>query len=169
MADYFTQAVVQPSIPNACITPLERWLLERMFESEAADDDRTYFFASENINDGADLGGSQLEAILRQDTSPLATALREKLRDAADADWLDLSDLGHAIVFQEIIARHPERVPYVTIEMAFTCSRMRPDEFGGGAELITASNVSWINTSRWLSQQIELEAVDTAAEADVRS
>lgn len=31
MADYHAQAVVRPPIPNACITPLERWLTDGSF------------------------------------------------------------------------------------------------------------------------------------------
>jgi len=163
MADYFTQMVVQPSIPNACMTPLERWLLERIFEFEPDDDDTTYFFAVEGANSMADAVDDELEAILREDASPLAVAVREHLANADDSDWLDLDRFGSVPVFQAIVARHPDQVPYVTVEMAFTCSKMRPDGFGGGAELITAQGVRWINTSRWLAD--EIAALAHASEA----
>lgn len=155
MADYFSQTVVQPSIPNAYMTPLERWLLEQMFEFEPDDHNTTYFFATEGTNSTADAEDEELGIILRDDASPLAAALRDQLANADDPGWLDLDRVSYATVFQAIVARHPDQVPFVTVEMAFTCSKMRPDGFGGGAELITADDVRWINTSRWLAERIE--------------
>lgn len=168
VADYYSQTVVQPSIPNACMTPLERWLLEQIFEFEPDDNDTTYFFAAEGANSMADAADDELEAILREDPSPLAAALREQLAKADDPDWLDLDRFGYAAVFQAIVARHPDQLPYVTVEMAFTCSKMRPDGFGGGAELITAEDVRSINTSRWLADAVAAlahasEAADAGA------
>lgn len=168
MADYFTQIVVQPSIPNACMTPLERWLLEQIFEFEPDDNDTTYFFAVEGVNSTAGAADDELAAILREDASPLAAALSEQLANADNPDWLDLDRVAYAPVFQAIVARHPDQVPYVTVTMAFTCSKMRPDGFGGGAELITADGVRWINTSRWLADAIAALAHASEA-ADARA
>ena len=42
MADYHSPTVVQPTIPNADMTPLERLLLTRIFEAEP-DGDGLYF------------------------------------------------------------------------------------------------------------------------------
>ena len=47
MADYYQQTVVQQTIPEADMTPLERLLLSRIFSSER-DGDSWYFFAEEN-------------------------------------------------------------------------------------------------------------------------
>lgn len=154
MADYFSQTVVQPAIPNGCITPLERWLLEQMFQCEGYADERTYFFASESIKDQIDRSDGVLDALLGADASPLAAALREALRTADDPDWLDVGDIGYAAVLQAIVARHPIEVPYVTVEVAYTCSRMRPDGFGGAAELITAAGSQWMGTGAWLESRI---------------
>lgn len=85
MADAYAQTAVQPSIPNACMTPLERWLLEQMFESEA-DGQRTDFFASEGITTAVDGADPALEALLREAASPLPPALREAVRTADDPD-----------------------------------------------------------------------------------
>ena len=46
MADYFEQTVVQQTIPDADMTPLERLLLAHIFQSER-DGDGWYFFAEE--------------------------------------------------------------------------------------------------------------------------
>ena len=168
MADYFIRTVVQPSIPNACMTALERWLLEQMFEFEGDNDDSTYFFASENINDQADATNDELAAILREDASPLATTVHDLVVNAPDPDWLDLDALGYVAVFQAIITRHPNEVPYVTLERAYTCSKMRPDGFGGGAELITADDVRWVSTRHWLERQIETLVGGKPGDADAR-
>lgn len=154
MADYFSQTIVQPVIPNACITPLERFLLEQMFEHEE-DGGRTYFFASESVTDLIDRSDGVLETLLGADASPLAAALREALRTADDPDCLDVGDVGYAAVFQAIVARHLTEVPYVTVEVAYTCSRMRPDGFGGSAELITAAGSQSMGTGAWLESRIE--------------
>ena len=47
MADYFEQTVVQQSIPETDMTPLERLLLSRIFQSER-DGEAWYFFAEDN-------------------------------------------------------------------------------------------------------------------------
>lgn len=73
---------------------------------------------------------------------------------ADDPDWLDVGDLGHAAVLQAIVARHPIEVPYVTVEVAYTCSRMRPNGFGGAADLITAAGSQWTGTGAWLESRM---------------
>lgn len=47
MADYFEQTVIQQCIPETDMTPLERLLLSRIFESER-DGEAWYFFAEDN-------------------------------------------------------------------------------------------------------------------------
>jgi hypothetical protein len=44
MTDYHSPTVVQPTIPNADMTPLEQLLLTRIFEAEP-DGNGLYFFA----------------------------------------------------------------------------------------------------------------------------
>jgi hypothetical protein len=45
----------------------------------------------------------------------------------------------------------PKRILYFT--WASTCSKMRPDEFGGGAFVISDDSISWMNTWAWAEQQ----------------
>src|SRR5271169_7226477 len=49
---------------------------------------------------------------------------------------LDFIDMGWEAIFQDIVRRSAS-LRYVTAVSAFTCSRMRPDGFGGMAVLIT--------------------------------
>jgi hypothetical protein len=50
MADYHTPTVVQPTIPNIDMTPLERLILGQVFDTEA-DGDGFYFFTETGPND----------------------------------------------------------------------------------------------------------------------
>lgn len=41
---------------------------------------------------------------------------------------------------------------------SMSCSRMRPDEFGGGAVFITKDDISYMSAQSWLSDKINDEA-----------
>ncbi len=43
---------------------------------------------------------------------------------------------------------------YLKLEVAFTCSASRANEFGGCAAFITATRTDWVSTSGWLSDKI---------------
>jgi hypothetical protein len=45
--------------------------------------------------------------------------------------------------------------PHIAIQGASTCSKMRPDEFGGFAFLITRDNVRSFCTWQWLDEQTD--------------
>jgi hypothetical protein len=152
MADYFTPTVIQPAIPAADITPLERLLLSHIFYAEP-DGDRLYFTADENPADMIWLDRAPLEAALAQSLtaagSSAVTLVTGQLAripaDNAEIE-LDFSDRSWEAIFQDIIRRSPT-LRYVTAVSAFTCSRMQPDGFGGMAVLITASEVMGKSTS----------------------
>jgi hypothetical protein len=146
MADYFSPTVIQPTIPVADITPLERLLLSHIFNAEP-DDEGLYFYADEGPADMIWLDRSRIEAALAQSPTTIdstaATFVTEQLaRVPADnvEIELDFSDASWESIFQDIVRRSPS-LRYVTAVSAFTCSRMRPDGFGGMAVLITASAV----------------------------
>ena len=61
----------------------------------------------------------------------------------ADLEWLEW-----------VLSTLPEdEVPYITVEYAHTCSKMRPGEFGGGAWFITREGTEFVNTGSWLSNR----------------
>jgi hypothetical protein len=152
MADYFSPTVIQPAIPAADITPLERLLLSHIFYAEP-DGDRLYFTADENPADMIWLDRAPLEAALAQSLTAAGsfavTLVTEQLArisaDNAEIE-LDFSDRSWEAIFQDIILRSPT-LRYVTAVSAFTCSKMRPDGFGGMAVLITPSAVIGKSTS----------------------
>lgn len=157
MADYFSQTVIRPDIPRAAMTALEYKILTEMFDHEAVGDD-VYFCASDGPNDLLFLDMSEVKALLDEDegiASGLADLVRKELaeRNPDDAELdLDMSMIGFEGIFQDIVQR--SALDYVEVEAAWTCSKMRPDGFGGAATLITADAIESISTAGWLEQAI---------------
>ena len=145
MADYFSPTVVQPTIPNADMTPLERLLLTQIFESES-DGDGLYFFAETSPSDQIALPIEALRAALAASdgvASETSTFVLDHMKNIGEDDSdveFDLSVTSWEFVFQDIVKRSAT-LNHVTVVSAFTCSRMRPDGFGGMAILITADAI----------------------------
>ena len=59
---------------------------------------------------------------------------------------IDLSGMSWEFILQDIVRRSPT-LHHVTAVSAFTCSRMRPDGFGGMAAVITADSVRGKSTN----------------------
>jgi hypothetical protein len=66
MADYFSPTVIQPTIPVADITPLERLLLSHIFNAEPDGGEGLYFYADEGPADMIWLDRARIEAALAQ-------------------------------------------------------------------------------------------------------
>jgi hypothetical protein len=152
MADYFTPTVIQPTIPVADITPLERLLLSHIFNAEA-DGGGLYFYADEGPADMIWLDRAPIEAALAQskntvDSTAVGMVTEQLARVPADnvEIELDFSDMSWESIFQDIL-RRSKTLRYVTAVSAFTCSKMRPDGFGGMAVLITADAVKGKSTT----------------------
>ena len=41
-----------------------------------------------------------------------------------------------------------------SMEFAFTCSKPRIGEFGGGAMIVTATDIKWLNTTTWIQSEV---------------
>lgn len=143
MADYFEQTVIQQTIPDEDMTPLEHLLLSHIFTCEQ-DGDGWYFFAEESPATMIFLTRKKLESALATSADPESTAhgwATEHLAgldaDDCDAEFdFDLSDISWEFFLQDIVKRS-KSLRYISVVAAFTCSRMRPDGFGGAATLIT--------------------------------
>jgi len=142
MADYYTPTVVDPMIPLATMLPIERLFLAQVF-SEELDGESAYYCSEDGANDLISLAAAEVRAALEAataETSRLAQKLIDEQRDAIlGEDDIDLDMCGDlwADVLQDIVRRSPD-LDHLTVTMAFTCSKMRPDGFGG---LITASTI----------------------------
>lgn len=174
MADYYMPTVVQQTIPNADMTPLERLLLCSIFESDT-DGDGLYFHHWEGPSDMIWMSHSELETALAASltadsvinawvTAQLEKFAREENSAGLDEVELDLSDIWYPSIFQNIIKRSAT-LRFVSITTSFTCSKMRDDGFGGMAIFITADVIKSQSTNEFLEDCIgEIEG-DSSDEA----
>ncbi|HZU91407.1 MAG TPA: hypothetical protein VE993_19300 [Stellaceae bacterium] len=161
MADYWTPTVIHQTIPDADMTPLERLLLTRIFNAEP-DGDGLYFYAEEGPSDLVVIGRGELEEALAASRaagdSRAAVFVAEQLaqlgEDEAEVE-LDLSGSVSWEAFLQDILRRSPRLRYVSMISSFTCSRMRPDGFGGMAVLITAERVLAKSTGDLIAELLE--------------
>jgi hypothetical protein len=150
MADYHSLTVVQPAILNTDMTALERLLLTHIFES-APDGDGLYFFAETSPRDQFELPIETIRAALAASDgvpSEAVAFVREQLKEAGDDDEyvdLDLSQTSFEFLFQGVVKRSAT-LDHVTIVTSFTCTKMRPDGFGGMAVLVTADAIKGKST-----------------------
>lgn len=162
MADYYTPTVLQPSIPDADMTPLERLLLSHIFDAECDGED-WYFFSEQGPADMLEVERAALDAALAESEGAGESAankfVKEHLPDpqsgaplALHLD-LDLSTTSWEFIMQDIVRRSPT-LRYVSAVSSFTCSRMRPDGFGGAVVVISADKIVGKSTSDLLEEFI---------------
>ncbi|NYF33622.1 hypothetical protein [Sphingopyxis sp. JAI108] len=157
MADYYSHTVVQPDIPKAAFTALEFKLMCEMFEHEMSGED-VYFFSSMGPSNLVFIGIDEAKALIAEDagiasriTEQVETALAE-LDDAEIEIELDFSDLEYETILQDVVRR--SALDFVEIMSAWTCSKMRPDGFGGAASLISADRIAVMSTGQFLEEEI---------------
>ena len=167
MADYFSPTVIQPTIPVADITPLERLLLSHIFNA-APDGQGLYFYADETPADMIWLDRAPIETALMLSPPTLVSAARsfvtEQLAQIPSDNVeieLDLS-AGWEFIFQDIV-RRSSSLRYVAAISSFTCSKMRPDGFGGMTVLITADAVVGKSTGDILEDFLTEAGLETAS------
>jgi hypothetical protein len=160
MADYNFPTVVRQVVPNADMTPLERLVLTQIFEAEPHGDG-LYFFSETGPRHAFEVPATDLKAALAAPAgigSSLFTHLAECIAGLGDGQGhaeIDLNDssLSWETILQDIV-RRSGALPYLTVVTAFTCSRMRPDGFGGEAVLITADAIKSRSTNRILEDRL---------------
>jgi hypothetical protein len=171
MSEYYHQTVIQQLIPDADMTPLERLLLSNIFTAER-DDDGWYFFAEENPCVMITVTRRELEQALAaspDDGSAARACVAEQLAasetgaaeidlDISDAS-LDLSGTSFEFFLQDIV-RRSKTLKYISVVTSFTCSRMRPDGFGGMAVLITPDAIVGKTTGDFLEDMIAEAGLD---------
>ncbi len=151
MADYYTPTVIEPMIPLAAILPIERLFLAKVF-SEEIEGETAYYCSDDGASDLITLDAEAVRTALgaqSAETSSLTKKLLDEHGEAIQGDEeieLDMCGDLWADVLQDIVRRSPD-LDHLTVTMAFTCSKMRPDGFGGLAMLITASTIRSESTS----------------------
>jgi hypothetical protein len=158
MADYHTPTIVRPDIPRSAMTLLEHRLLIGMFSFEG-EEDSVYFFAEDYVNDLLHLPISEIAWLTEADPRPqtdsyAAKAVREameKLHSTEEELALDMSEIGYEDIFQDIVKRC-DTLDDIEVVAAWTCTKMRPDGFGGMATLITADAIETMSTASFLDE-----------------
>ena len=147
MADYFTPTVIDPMIPLAAMLPIERLFLSQVFD-EAVEGDAVYYSSSDGANDLISIEADVVRAALDDASAKTSSLVAKLCEEQADADpskgcgdiELDMCGDLWASVLQDIVRRSPD-LDHLTATMAFMCSKMRSDGFGGLAMLITAQTI----------------------------
>ncbi len=164
MANYYDQTVIQQTILDADMTPLERLLLSRIFQSEQTGDS-WYLFAEENPCTTIDVTRSEIEAVLAETTDTGSAAyiyVAGKLAGLTGGDKdidLDLSGTSWEFFLRDIVKRS-KTLDYISVATAFTCSKMRPDGFGGMAVLITPDAIVGKSTNDIFEELIAEAGLD---------
>ena len=178
MADYHSPTVVQPDIPAADMTPLERLILDLVFDAEnsesgiyyhswcgpsdvvtlSVDDLRTAWAASRDHGESS--MGDHVAGLL----SRYEADASDDPPDDIDVDLTD-PDVGWDRMFQDIV-RRSATIDGIVVTTAFTCTKMRPDGFGGGVMLITANAIHYRSTTDVL-EEFWNEAAKAAAARQV--
>ena len=169
MADYNFQSVFEPELPASVITPVERLILDNIFQSESYDDadgtPHVYFFAETGIADQFDIDATALaKAVsdtLATDPATAGKALelaRDALKHVTAADGtIEDGDVEVVVnedwtqILQDICKRHDD-IPEIVVHQAFTCSKMRSDGFGGGIIRVTAGAIQTESTQSMLEK-----------------
>jgi len=145
MADYYTPTVIDPVIPITATLPIERLFLAAVFSQELTSAD-AYYYSDEGAADLIFLEAEAVRTALdgaSAETGSLARKLLDEHREAVLGDQeieLDMCGELWPGVLQNIVRRSPD-LDHLTVTMAFTCSKMGPDGFGGLAMMITADAV----------------------------
>ncbi|WEX12367.1 hypothetical protein [Chelativorans sp. AA-79] len=163
MADYHSPTVVTPLIPLAAITALELLVLEAVFDSEIDTDGRCiYLFSETGPNDTISLDRGELASAIETSDDPSPSTAKTYLTGKLDQANLeggpqdqyldiDMSGTSWAFILQDIV-RRSTALDEIVVTTSFTCSKMRPDGFGGAVTLITAETISGKSTTDMLDE-----------------
>jgi hypothetical protein len=137
MANNYTQ----PTIPATLVTDVELDLLSR---------------AGFEVHSYKDSNGSCLEHYLTveegfvYDFDEWLEELYEG--ELKDVQYENISDIFQAIISRSLESEEDEDIDEFVIKGAYTCSKMRPGEFGGFVIRITADNVQEESTETMLER-----------------
>ena len=160
MANYYSPTIVQPKIPLIDITPLEKLILSQIFCAEE-DQGELYLYSDEGPLSLLFLSTAELRgafaasaAIESRIASFIEARIKEAPGDSATIE-VDCSDgeLSYPFILQDIL-RRSKTVPYITVVASYSCSRMRPDGFGGSATLVTPTVIDGSSTYQILEELI---------------
>ena len=156
MAEYRFPTVVTPEIPSADMTPLEALILSTAFDETPAAGG-SYFHARFGPSDILTIDAQTVRRALEASAgieSPVlehVTSLIEELDaqgdDVPDDLDIDVSDGGHGWVeILEAVVARSKTIDEIVVTAAFTCSKMRPNGFGGSVMRISKERTQYAST-----------------------
>ena len=159
MADYYTPTRVHQSIPRRMMSPVEEFILKHVFEWEDDPDviGSICFFAGEYTASYIKIDDKEGLRKLIADSRALSPELCGGIERAlvVDDGSIEIDEIGgYEPIFQAIVKRNKAELPFVSIEQAFTCTKMHPDAFGGAGILIGPDSIESMNTTTWLEKRI---------------
>lgn len=163
MADYQSPTVIEPTIPVSDVTPLERLLLEHVYEIEE-EDDRLYLSEWDGPNDYPEIARDALERALQASRAcpsrigPHVATLLAASSDDPLAVPLDLIASSSDLILQDIV-RRSSTLEYLAITTAFTCTKMRADGFGGAVTLVAADAIFTKSTTDILGEFLDAAGI----------
>ena len=164
MANYHSPTVVQPNIPAADVTPLERLILGLVFDVENEEGGVTYHswcgpsdvvtLSAADLRIARDASHQQGESSIGRHVAALPGRYDANAGDDPPDDIdVDLTDSngGWEQMFQDIV-RRSATIDEIVVTTAFTCTKMRPDGFGGSVMLITEDAIRYRSTTDILEE-----------------
>lgn len=123
MADNYQMLTIQPSIPKSLFTEKELDILVTFGINWEGPDEDLYFFSEEYSASGY-----------------------EDVEEGDKTETIDYDEDKVIEIFQNAIKRSEGKIDHVYLMGACTCSKMRPDEFGGWLLWITADSSEFWST-----------------------
>ena len=159
MGEIREPVVVRTPIPSDLLSPLERWYLEALFRS-GEQDGRIGFHNPEGLPSFAKAQLDQLWRLVSasRQICPELCARFSAILEAVEVDEGTVEiDLGEGMDWTEVLRglcrRHPERLPYVEIEIAHVPTSGRA-VCGGSAAFVHPEGVEWFSTGDWLRRRV---------------
>lgn len=134
MADYYSTCVVQPLFEKDWISEKDKNLLVSF--------------------------GFDFDDILRKGKEPLVYLCTDDYHSSGFGDVegveVEYEEEDLFAAFRRIIRASKGKIRWISLEIAFTCSKLRSEGFGGSAYFITEKQkqVAWVSTDEWLTKQI---------------
>lgn len=146
MADYYCQAVIclgetteEEHAWVEAVLAYNDWIFEQNFPATKESEEKKV------------LPEGGVEFIDASDTSPCLNPSRWD--DQTFLDHEEYASVDHAMeLMQAFLKKFRPPGTALSFEWANTCSKMRADGFGGGACVVTADDMEFVNTGSWIAE-----------------
>src|SRR5262245_28987200 len=115
----YVEATVRQRIPIECLAPIERWILTRLFEPTETRNDLSFaaewsakHFFEEKVFPDDEL--TTALAASREICPELCAEVESEINRSAG---IDLVTINYERIFHSIVGRHPDVLPFVSIEV----------------------------------------------------